>query len=1184
MRRSRLTLALPALVVTLLLIAVVFTAGAGAAPHGTSGSGLILTDEPAPDAVTSHRLIVQLSAPSWAEYARINGIGTLGPALQDVDSAEARAYIAQLALAQAETFSALQLRLPSVELGHYLDESGQAQAATYQVVFNGMTIDPGPHSYEEVRRALSTVPGVRALHRDYRYDSTLYASLPFINAPTLWADPGIGGQANAGTGIKVASMDGGVHRDAPMFDGTGYSAPPGYPRGELANTNDKLIVSRAYFRPWDPPAPGDENSWPGVNGTSHGVHTASTAAGNAVTGSYLGVTENLSGVAPRAYVLSYRVFYASVNNDPSFYTAEGLAALEDIVLDDADVLNNSWGGGPTSVGAPFDALDQALVNVASAGIFISMSAGNAGPSGGTTDHPSDDYIVVAAVTDPGEYATGRLSVTAPDPVPPALEEIPYSNALFGPPPVPGSIITLNFLPAEVVSPTNNTGCSPFPAGAFAGQAAVVFRGDCAFSLKVINAQNAGAQLVVIYNNAGDDVVNMSCNVDCDLVTVPAVFVGQSDGEALVAWYGTHGPPSELELNNMAFQIGATADIIADFSSRGPGVGNRLKPDIAAPGVSILAQGYDPAATGEARHLGFGQASGTSMAAPHVAGAAALLRQLHPGWSNEAIKSALMSTSKYLDVFTESGAPAQPLDMGAGRLDLTRAADPGVILRPASISYGNILTGTAVNSTAITVTLTSVAAASETYDVSTLYTGDGFTATSALPGVTVSPAQVTLAPGEEAQLIVTFDAMAPGVELGDNQGYIVLSGSAGHEAHLPLWARITYEAAAPILLLDNDGSSTLALPDYASYYMQTLDNLGLAYTYRDLDVEAAAANFPGTHLETVDLLAYDAVIYFSGDNFQPNGTFVVPTPLSTSDLYRLNEYAQNGGALLVMGQDFASLVSADDGSVPLFYDFTLGGEYLQDSVTGGTITPTFFITDTPTLPLDGITLDLSTGGDGADNQVSVDEIASTRFITVAGEADIDYTPVLQHRDPSNVEVGITGMAHRDQPTLESPGLSYLGRSLYYTFGLEGINNDTGFATRETLVDQSLRWLLDDPAVTIGTAVMTQTVSLTANFVPDDPTVSALSYRWDFGDGSPFAGPAPANQVVHTYATCEAPYVVRVEVLDSIGNRTIGEQVVSCGTTAVTLGQLGGRAAGGWLPALAALALLGGSALGVRRRRR
>ena len=176
----------------------------------------------------------------------------------------------------------------------------------------------------------------------------MHASLSLINAPAIWADPRVGGAAAGGKGIRLASMDGGVHHQAPMFGGEGYSYPRGYPLGHLSNTNGKIIVSRAYFRSWDPPSEGDENPWPGLRGTPHGVHTAGTAAGNAVTANFQGAQVPLSGVAPAAYVMSYRVFYNSITNDGSFYNAEGVAALEDLVRDGAQVVNNSWGDAQIS--------------------------------------------------------------------------------------------------------------------------------------------------------------------------------------------------------------------------------------------------------------------------------------------------------------------------------------------------------------------------------------------------------------------------------------------------------------------------------------------------------------------------------------------------------------------------------------------------------------------------------------------------------------------------------------------------------------------------------------------------------------------------------------------------------------------------------------------------------------------
>jgi subtilisin family serine protease len=204
------------------------------------------------------------------------------------------------------------------------------------------------------------------------------------------------------------------------------------------------------------------------------------------------------------------------------------------------------------------------------------------------------------------------------------------------------------------------------------------------------------------------------------------------------------------------------------------VGNVLKPDITAPGVNILAQGYTPGATGEARHLGWGQVSGTSMAAPHVTGAAALLRQIHPTWSNAAIKSALMSTSKFVGIWNSPTSHAQPLDMGAGRLDLTNAADPGVILDPPSVSFGQVVTGTAHT---LHVSVTSVATTTETYDAALWMVGGTYptpTVTAGLPGFSVDPISFTLGAGATEMISVTFDTTQG--SLGDNQGYITLASA------------------------------------------------------------------------------------------------------------------------------------------------------------------------------------------------------------------------------------------------------------------------------------------------------------------------------------------------------------------------------------------------------------------------
>ncbi len=598
------------------------------------------------------------------------------------------------------------------------------------------------------------------------------------------------------------------------------------------------------------------------------------------------------------------------------------------------------------------------------------------------------------------------------------------------------------------------------------------------------------------------------------------------------------------------------------------MGNVLKPDIAAPGVNILAQGFDPTVSGEAGNLGYGQASGTSMAAPHVAGAAALVKQIHPGWSPAWIKSALMSTSKYMDIYVDAAktVPAQPLDMGAGRLDLTNAADPGVILDPPSLSFGAVPNG-AVGS--IEVKVTSVAAAAETYALSTVYTGMGFGSLTTVDGMTVTPASLTLNPGETKTFKVEWNT-ATSKGYGDNQGYVLLTGST-HKAHLPAWMRVGYAppptvleadltlaadtdytvaatgelatiaplvlvdnnsvpaagnahvrfvhlspdapnvdiavtggpvifpnvpfkgvagyapvpagtydleariagtstvalalpgvkldegkiytvfavglvagsgdkalsvvvdvqapsapatgkarvrvlhavpdapavsvfvndqvaffgvafkdltgyatlaagtynvkvkpALADVLILDNDGSSSLDLPDYAPVYKAALDTLGISSDIYDADEQA------GTDPTIPDaswLAQYDAIVYETGDNFSWNGRFTVPTPLTDLDMNRLVEYANNGGHVIAFGQDLASVTEGNTSSAPFFYSAVLGAKYLQDSINAEEVftDTTQLLSGLPGTPFSNTSFDISAMGDGAGNQVYVDEI-------------------------------------------------------------------------------------------------------------------------------------------------------------------------------------------------------------------
>ncbi len=333
------------------------------------------------------RWIVQLADPPLAAYT--GGIDGLAPTAIEITGArrldlanpDVRAYRQHLTANQRS----FRQTLAKVALGHRVDR-------IYTITVNGLAVKMTAAQAAAVR----ALPGVRAVTPDIPMQLQMFSTPAQIGAPAVWAK--LGGKDKAGSGVKVGIIDGGIYMfydEAGNYAGNacfrdeGYTMPPGYPKGDERFTNKKVIVARAYFRPDDPPQPGSETPLPGLNrgDTAHGTHVAGTVACEPDTpATYQGVDVTLDGVAPKAYLMNYKVFYGSQTGDGfqrgNAFVAELVKSIEDAIEDGADVISNSWGSSYQNTLAWPDPMVQAAELAMKSGVVAVFANGNSGgPSG-----------------------------------------------------------------------------------------------------------------------------------------------------------------------------------------------------------------------------------------------------------------------------------------------------------------------------------------------------------------------------------------------------------------------------------------------------------------------------------------------------------------------------------------------------------------------------------------------------------------------------------------------------------------------------------------------------------------------------------------------------------------------------------------------------------------------------------
>lgn len=560
---------------------------------------------------------------------------------------------------------------------------------------------------------LARTPGVLAVAKDtlrHATDDRIdYDYLKLAGRTGVWA--GLGGPKNAGKGVVVGVIDTGIYPQSKSFAGKKLGNSPSakdpylaYKNGsqivmqkanggtftgecetgegfQASDCNTKLISARYFGDGFFASAGSNLKDFISpLDGEGHGTHTASTAAGDNNVQANIDNVDfgKISGVAPAASIAVYKALWTSkIAAQSGGTTADLVAAIDQAVADGVDVINYSIGS--TSESLAVDPIQLAFLSAASAGIFVSASAGNSGPGASTMDNTSPWVTTVAASTlkpyegtvvlgNGAKYAGVSTTVLRP----------------VGPKP----FVTASSVKLAAASVAAAALCTPgtLDPTMVTGKIIECDRGVVDRVAKSAEVKRAGGVGMVLVNLTPLD-------TDADLHTVPTVHLDSDLGLLAKAYAATAGATATLVPGNTS-SIRTPYPQVAGFSSRGPSLssgGDILKPDIAAPGVGILASISPTLDNG--RNFDF--LSGTSMAAPHIAGLAALYVQKHPTWSPMAIKSALMTTA--IDTKNSDGSSnTDPFAQGAGEVNPSAMFNPALVYDAGAQDWLSYLEGLGYN--------------------------------------------------------------------------------------------------------------------------------------------------------------------------------------------------------------------------------------------------------------------------------------------------------------------------------------------------------------------------------------------------------------------------------------------------------------------------------------------------------
>ncbi|KAF5482662.1 hypothetical protein F2P56_003214 [Juglans regia] len=518
-------------------------------------------------------------------------------------------------------------------------------------------------------------------------------------------------KARYGEDTIIGNLDTGVWPESKSFSDEGLGPIPSKWKGICQNETDagfhcnrKLIGAR-YFNKGYAAVAGSLNSsfdTPRDN-DGHGSHTLSTAGGNFVAGAsiYSFGKGTAKGGSPKARVAAYKVCWPPVGGNECF-DADIIAAFDMAIHDGVDVLSVSLGGQPT----PFfnDSVAIGSFHAVKHGIVVVCSAGNSGPKDGTVSNAAPWQITVGASTMDRQFRSNVILGNSM-----RLEGESLSSTVLG---------SKKFYPLVSAADTKAANASAEDAllckngtldpRKVKGKILVCLRGQNARVDKGEQAQLAGALGMVLANSEinGNEII-------ADAHVLPASHINFTDGVAIFTYCNSTKSPKAYITRATTVLGTKPAPFMAAFSSKGPSTiaPEILKPDITAPGVSVIAayteaQGPTNQIFDE-RRVQFNSVSGTSMSCPHVSGIVGLLKTLHPTWSPAAIRSAIMTTAETQDnrrepILNASYDKATPFSYGAGHVLPNSAMDPGLVYDLSINDYLDFICALGYNETQVSM--------------------------------------------------------------------------------------------------------------------------------------------------------------------------------------------------------------------------------------------------------------------------------------------------------------------------------------------------------------------------------------------------------------------------------------------------------------------------------------------------